>query len=41
VRVEERDALAGGKVLADQVEEKRALAGAGLANDVEVAAALL
>jgi hypothetical protein len=41
VGIEESEAFAGGEVLADQVEEKRALAGAGLADDVEVAAALV
>ena len=41
MRVEECDALAGGEVLLDEVEEERALAGAGLADDVEMAAALV
>src|SRR6202051_3207105 len=41
VRVEQRPALAGSQVLFDEVEEERALAGAGLADDVEMPAALL
>ena len=41
VRIEQCEALAGHEVLADQVEKKGALAGAGLPDDVEVSAALL
>lgn len=41
VRIEERQALALREVLRDQVEEQRRLSGAGLADDVEVAAPLV
>lgn len=41
VRIEQRQSLAGNKVLADEVEQERALAGAGLTDDVEVPAAFL
>ena len=41
VRIEQRQALAGGEVLRNQVQEQRRFAGAGLADDVEVPAALL
>jgi hypothetical protein len=41
VRVEQRDASAGRKVLREEVEQQRALAGAGLADEVEVAAAFV
>ena len=41
VRIEQRQALAGCKVLANEIEQQRALAGAGLADDVEMPAALL
>ena len=38
VRIEEREPFAGREVLRDQIEEQRRFAGAGLADDVEVAA---
>ena len=41
VRIEQREAFAGGEVLRDQVEQQRRFAGAGLADDVEVPAPLL
>ena len=37
MRIEQREALAGGEVLRDQVQQQRRFAGAGLADDVEVA----
>ena len=41
VRVEQGQAFAGSKVLVDEIEQQRALAGAGLADDVEMPAAFL
>jgi hypothetical protein len=41
VGIEQCQAFTSGKVLLDEVEQQRALAGAGLADDVEVAAAFL
>jgi hypothetical protein len=41
VRVEKCEPLAGGEVLRDQIEKQRRRAGADLADDVEVSAALL
>ena len=41
VRIEQREPFAGGEVLRDEIEEQRDLAGAGLADDVEVPAPLL
>ena len=41
MRIEQRETFPGGKVLADQVEEERALAGAGLPDHIEVSSALL
>ena len=41
MRIEERQALAGDKVLPNQIEQEGALAGAGLADDVKMTAAFL
>ena len=41
MRIEESQALAGDEVLPDQIEQEGALAGAGLADDVKMPAALL
>ncbi len=41
VRVKQREPLAGNQVLADEIGEERALAGAGLADDVGVPAAFV
>ena len=41
VRIEQREPLAGNEVLANEIEKKGALAGAGLSDDVEMPAALL
>ncbi len=41
MRIEESKSLPGGEVLPDQVEEKGALAGSGLPDDVEVPAPFL
>ena len=41
VRIEQRNTFAGREVLGDEVKEQRALAGAGLADDVEVPAAIV
>ena len=37
VWIEQRQPFAGGEVLRDEIEEQRRFAGAGLADDVEVA----
>jgi hypothetical protein len=39
--IEQRDAGAGRKVLGNKIKQQRTLAGAGLADDVEMAAALV
>ena len=41
VRIKESNAATSGKVLGDEVVQQGTLAGAGLADDVEMAAALL
>ena len=41
MRIEESQALAGDKVLSDQIEQEGAFAGAGLADDVKMTAAFL
>ena len=41
VGIKQRQPLAGNEVLVDQVEQDGTLAGAGLADDVEVAAAFV
>jgi hypothetical protein len=41
VRIEKGEAFAGKDVLPDEVEEERALAGAGLPDDVQMSAAFL
>ena len=37
MRIEEGQAAAGGQILRDQIEQQRRFAGAGLADDVEMA----